>query len=167
MSTPLKKKVEHIAQNLYRNCVVPAGDLLSRTGRVSPKSTLRFSQAQEAFAWCWDIHERRYFTKSAVEGALKCLVDKYPVEVPVSSVPGFSEYDWLRTQTKQVQHLCKRAVRNSSAWNRSSSSSSLAMADAEETQAWDLEARSLARRNLHAAILYKNYHSMNCAGRLG
>ena len=149
MSTPLKKKVEFIAQNLYRHCVEPSGDRLSRTGRVSPKSNLRFSEGQQAFEWCWQVHERRYFTKGAVLGALKYLLDNYPVELPVS------EAEWLPGQVKHVHHLCKRAVKNSSAWNNwenssarkrtlSRSSSSLAMADWDETQAWDLEARSCA-----------------------
>ena len=137
--TPLREEVEFIAEILYQRCVLPdSGQRLSRTGRISPKTTLRHLEASECFEWCWPVHEPRFFTRTAVTQALGLLLEKYSVSIPCAETPGLSQTDWVASQSKHIQHLCKRAVSNASAWRRSNSSSSSTMDDAE-TQPWQLQ----------------------------
>ena len=115
--TAFSSKVRYIANQLYQNCVVPdSGDRVQHTGSVSPRGTLRYRASREAFDWAGSVHERRYFTKTAVRGALCKLLDEYSVQVPLcEGHQGLTRAEWLRAQTSRVQHLCKRSVKNSSA----------------------------------------------------
>ena len=135
MPTSFQAKVRYIAGELHRTCVLPdSGERLRSTGVLSPRSNHRHSACSAAFEWCWEVHEHRFFTKTAIRAALKLLLTGYNVEVPVCDTPGLTEEDWLKNQTKHVQHLCKRAVRNSSAFCRSRSKCAMATPDEAETQ---------------------------------
>ena len=152
-ASPLQTKVRYIARELYRTCVEPdQGARVRGTGSLSPKLTLRYRKGKEAFEWCRRVHEPRYFTRTAVKGALNCLLDHYKVEVPLCELEGLTRKEWIRRQTKAVQHLCKRAVKNAFAKSRPAALA-IAMADDEETQPYSLEecahARNDRERQLH------------------
>ena len=116
LMAPFLAKVRYIAEQLYRSGVKPdSGERVRTTGALPPRGTLRHNLSRDAFAWCGNIHEPRYFTRSAVKGALIRLLDFYEVEIPVFPTPSLTREDWVRKQTLWVQHLCKRAVKNSSA----------------------------------------------------
>ena len=133
----LQGKVRAIALNLHKHCVEPdQGERLRKTGSLSPKGSLRFKAGRQAFKWCERIHEPRYFTKTAVKGALKLLLDKYEVEVPFGESER-ARAQWLMQQSRVVQHLCKRAVKNALAPPRPKCAP-IAM-DEAETQPWAME----------------------------
>ncbi|CAE7328479.1 unnamed protein product [Symbiodinium sp. CCMP2592] len=137
--SPLQTKVRYIAQELYRTCVEPdRGARVRGTGSLSPKISLRYRKGKEAFEWCRCVHEPRYFTRTAVKGALNHLLDHYKIEVPLCELEGLTRKEWIRRQTKAVQHLCKRAVKNAFAKSRPAVLA-IAMADDEETQPYSLE----------------------------
>ena len=67
-----------------------------------------------------------------MRSALIRLLDFYEVQIPVFNTPGLGREDWLKQQTRCIQHLCKRSVKNSTArWK------AMACLDNVETQVED------------------------------
>ena len=138
MSEDIGRKARHIAAQLHLACVRPdQGERVRKTGSIAPKSSLKFLCCRQAFAWCGAVHEPRYFTRSAVKRALERLLDHYNVEVPLCPTDGLTRADWLKKQSKKIQHLCKRAVKNSLVPPRGKEA--LAAMDDVETQPWSTE----------------------------
>ena len=109
-------KVQFISRQLFLCCVAPdEGERLRQTGVLPPKSSLKHRVCREAFAWCSNVHEARFFTRGAIRSALARLLDFYDVEVPLFNSPGLTRDDWIKRQTLLVHHLCKRSVKNASA----------------------------------------------------
>ena len=133
MSEDFEGKVRRIARQLRLTCVRPDQGERVRT----PKGSLRYLSCRQAFAWCGAIHEPRYFTRTAVKLALERLLDHYKVEVPLIEADGLKREDWVRKQTKALQHLCKRSVKNSLVPPRGKEA--LAAMDDAETQQYTHE----------------------------
>ena len=165
---PFSAKVRYIAEQLYRSCVEPDTERVRVTGAIPPNSTLRHAWCKQAFSWCENIHEPRYFTRGAVKGALIRLLDFYGVEVPVFPTPGLTRCDWIRAQTRWVHHLCKRAVKNCNARQLAA----MACLDNVETQV--LEDWSILQQHcfylellcvtLHAVMARLCYRTLNHGG---
>ena len=102
-------KASLIAELIFNHVIDK--DRLARTGSIAPANSLRPKRAREAFARV--ERSRRFFTKSAVENAVRILIDKY-VEAP--KMPGHTTDEWVASQAKSLHYLLKRAVKNS--WNR-------------------------------------------------
>ena len=113
------------------------GHRVRKTGAIAPKGSLKYLCCRQAFAWCGAVHEPQYFTKTAVKRALEPLLDHYKIEVPLCPAEGLTRTDWLRRQTKTIQHLCKRAVKNSLVPPRGKEA--LAAMDDVDTQPWSTE----------------------------
>ena len=138
MSEDIGQKVRHIAAQLHLSCVRPdRGERVRKTGAIAPKGSLKYLSCRQAFAWCGAVHEPRYFTKTAVKRALERLLDHYRIEVPLCPAEGLTRTDWLRRQTQTIQHLCKRAVKNSLVPPRGKEA--LAAMDDVDTQPWSTE----------------------------
>ena len=105
----LRGEVRRIARQLRLTCVRPDQGERVRT----PKGSLRYLSCRQAFAWCGATHE------------------------PLIEADGLTREDWVRKQTKALQHLCKRSVKNSLVPPRGKEA--LAAMDDAETQQYTHE----------------------------
>ena len=107
----LMEKACWIAEQLHRSCVCPdEGTRVSRTGAISPGTSLKSLETRKAFQWARQVTASRYFTALAVKKAIKLLLTKYEIQIP--RIPGQTTQQWIETQAPVILHLCKRSRKN-------------------------------------------------------
>ena len=98
------------------------GKFLACTGKLFRSTTLRTKKLREAFKHVLsaaddevsenDQVQKRFWTKSVVNHALRKMVEQENLEVP--QLPGFTWDKWFQDQAKLIHGLCKKAYRNRS-----------------------------------------------------
>lgn len=140
-ATDLVSRANHIAEWLYRTCVLPDGGVrLRETGVIPPTSSLKHTKTREAFEWAGKItHKQKYFTKAACRMAVVRLLELPRVQIP--SVQGLPRELWEEQQSKLVAHLCRRARKNFGSHFRFPAYKQLCSMDWQETMPMHAEAR--------------------------
>ena len=134
-------RANHIAEWLYRTCVLPDGGVrLRETGVIPPTSSLKHTKTREACEWAGKItHKQKYFTKAACRMAVVRLLELPRVQIP--SVQGLFRELWEEQQSKLVAHLCRRARKNFGSHFRFPAYKQLCSMDWQETMPMHAEAR--------------------------
>ena len=129
-----------IASNLWAHVV----DLeqFQRTATLTQHFSLRSAEARKAFSWCSETPKNRYFTERALSEAVKLLFERESLKLP--EVPGLTFNGWLKSETKKLVDLCKRARRTTVA----------AMDPAAlETQAWHVDEACFSHQHVSHVLL--------------
>ena len=102
-------RAQFIAEQLYRNCILPDdGVRMRETGAISPANTLKSVKGRMAFEWAGQIqHRQKFFTKAACRLAVALLMKMPRVEPP--SIYGLPRDVWEEQQSRVVLHLCQRS----------------------------------------------------------